>query len=383
MTIDTLKTLYEAHKEESLYGRYINPNSIKPLLDKYADKFQVKIIGKSVLGEDIYSITIGTGHKKILMWSQMHGNESTTTKAVFDVLNAFESLDPLFDSILRDSTIKIIPILNPDGANAYTRLNANSVDLNRDAQDLTQPESKVLKACFETFKPDYCFNLHGQRTIFSAGKKEKVATVSFLAPAQDEACTITETRKVAMSVIAKMNEMLQEVLSDQVGIYDDAYNINCVGDAFQSLNVPTILFEAGHYADDYDREEVRRYIFQSLVVALEVIIEDAIDVNDVDTYLTIPQNYKLFYDIIVRNADFNGESLDIAIQYQEKLIDNEVQFTPRIVRIERLSGYFAHKTIEAKNNRVLNGQGGVVKLNDENDFVEIDNVKLSLKIMKS
>ena len=48
--------------------------------------------------------------------------------------------------ILKACTLYIIPILNPDGAKAYTRLNANEVDLNRDAQDLSQPESKVLRA---------------------------------------------------------------------------------------------------------------------------------------------------------------------------------------------------------------------------------------------
>jgi murein tripeptide amidase MpaA len=36
-------------------------------------------------------------------------------------------------------------MLNPDGAKTYTRENANKVDLNRDSQDLTQPESKILR----------------------------------------------------------------------------------------------------------------------------------------------------------------------------------------------------------------------------------------------
>src|SRR5690606_25096737 len=112
--------------------------------------------------------------------------ESTTTKAVFDLLNLFAySKEDDVKAILENCTIGIIPMLNPDGARMYTRLNANHIDLNRDAQNLTQPESKILKACFDDFKPDFCFNLHGQRTIFSAGFTNKPATVSFLAPAQD------------------------------------------------------------------------------------------------------------------------------------------------------------------------------------------------------
>jgi murein tripeptide amidase MpaA len=54
-------------------------------------------------------------------------------------------------------------MLNPDGADMYTRLNANEVDLNRDSQNLTQPESKVLREIFDLFQPHYCFNLHDQQ----------------------------------------------------------------------------------------------------------------------------------------------------------------------------------------------------------------------------
>src|SRR5690606_13406057 len=116
----------------------------------------------------------------IMLWSQMHGNETTTTKALFDVLNTFKTQNSILDAC----TILIIPILNPDGAEVYTRLNANNVDLNRDAQNLSQPESRVLRDCFNRFKPNFCFNLHGQRTIFSVDNTSQSATVSFLSPAE-------------------------------------------------------------------------------------------------------------------------------------------------------------------------------------------------------
>jgi murein tripeptide amidase MpaA len=46
-------------------------------------------------------------------------------------------------------------MLNPDGAKSYTRVNANEVDLNRDSQNLTQPESRVLRTAFDLFQPDF------------------------------------------------------------------------------------------------------------------------------------------------------------------------------------------------------------------------------------
>lgn len=373
-----LKAIFNEHKETALFGRYINLKHIIPLLKKHENNFKIEVIGQSVLKENIHSIKIGAGKKRILMWSQMHGNESTTTKSIFDLLNFFTD-NPLSESILNACTIVIIPILNPDGAKAYTRLNANNVDLNRDAQNLTQPESIVLKDLFNSFKPHYCFNLHGQRTIFSAGATNNSASLSFLSPAQDKDCTITDNRKKAMSIIVKINTMLQAEIPNQVGTYDDAYNINCVGDTFQSLNVPTVLFEAGHYSNDYDREEVRRYVFQSYLIALTTIVNNDINLEDFNEYLKIPQNEKLFFDVIIKNACFNNEILDIAIQYQEKLIDDKIIFSPKVEKIDKLDNYFAHNVIDASNNAVLDKDGNTISIGVENDFVIVNNSKYSLK----
>lgn len=257
---------YADIKEESVTGRYVTHIMIAGFLDKLPTDFRVEVIGKSVLDNSIKAVKFGNGPLKILMWSQMHGNESTTTKASLDLFNFLSSTDTIATEIKEKCTLLIIPILNPDGALAYTRINANKVDLNRDAQDLSQPESIVLKKVYTEFKPDFCFNLHGQRTIFNVGTTPKPATISFLAPAYDEARNISPSRKVSMQLIVAMNNAVQEVIPNQVGRYDDGFNSNCVGDAFQMLNTPTILFEAGHYKNDYDREITRAHIFMKYAI---------------------------------------------------------------------------------------------------------------------
>ncbi len=241
MRIETLKSLYKSSKEKLLFGRYIHAKNIEPLLENLPPTFKINTVGKSVNGENIHSVTIGNGEKKVLMWSQMHGNESTTTKALFDIFNILSYSNTFSGTILDNCTLEVIPILNPDGALTYKRFNANGIDLNRDAQDLSQPESVVLRKCFDAFQPDFCFNLHGQRTIFSAGVTDNPATISFLAPAQDTTSSLTHNRTIAMEIIGVMNTMLQKQIPNQIGVYDDVFNINCVGDTFQSLNVPTIL----------------------------------------------------------------------------------------------------------------------------------------------
>jgi hypothetical protein len=382
MELQTLQKLFKTHKESTLSGRYIFGGHIHPLIKKHELNFKIETIGTSVLGEPIHAIIIGAGPKKILMWSQMHGNETTTTKAVFDLCNVFadDSTEKDINNILEKCTIAIIPILNPDGAKDFTRLNLNGIDLNRDAQMRSQPESVALRAYFDVFKPNVCFNLHGQRTIFSAGNSNNPATVSFLAPAQDDACTITETRKQAMEIIVNMNENLQLQIPNQVGIYDDAFNLNCVGDTFQSLNVPTILFEAGHYSDDYNREVVREFIFQSLIVALNYIAINVLTGKSHNAYLNIPKNKKLFYDIIIRNAKVESEICDIAIQYQEKLRENTIDFVPIVEKISGLTKFFGHKEVNVNGHRVSTTNQEAIFEGYENDFVLLNNELFSLKL---
>ncbi|WP_418509962.1 M14 family zinc carboxypeptidase [Corallibacter sp.] len=383
MNNQLLNTLYNTHKETQLFHRYIHLEHIKPLLDKLPKMYTVTSIGESVLGKPIYAVTFGSGEKRVLLWSQMHGNESTTTKALFDMFNTLTESN-VFAFILSACTITVIPILNPDGAEAYTRLNANQIDLNRDSKTLTQPESKVLRDCFNSFKPHYCFNLHGQRTIFSAGKTNNIATVSFLSPAQDESRSVTPSRQIGMEIIVKLNENLQSQIPNQVGIYDDSFNINCVGDMFQSLNVPTILFEAGHYTNDYEREITRFYIYQSLLVGLNYIATTNITGANYKAYFDIPENDKLFYDIIIRNANIGSNEApiikDIGIMYKETLINKKVEFLPIIEKISDLSNFYGHKEYNANNHKVLDANSVLIQEGNSNDFVIINDIKYSLKL---
>ena len=377
--------LHSTFKCQDLYDRYITNSHIKPVLESLPNWFKVSIIGKSVEERSIYAVEVGSGKTNVLMWSQMHGNESTTTKAVFDLFNILQ--EDSFKYILKKCTLYIIPILNPDGAYAYTRLNANQEDLNRDAQIVSQPESLVLKEAYNQFKPDFCFNLHGQRTIFSAGETSNPATVSFLAPAQDAKCTITPSRKIAMEIIVNMNASLQNFIPYQVGIYDDAFNINCIGDTFQSFNVPTILFEAGHYKNDYKREVTRKYIFIALLSALNYISKTEITGELYEGYLNIPENKKLFFDVLIRNCKLaNDEKYiinDVGVLYKEELRNNKVVFLPIIEKISNLKKFHGHIEVDASNNVVLDVTGKALKVGFENDFVLIKNELFSLNVEKN
>ena len=382
-----LEELFNQYKEQSIEGRYLTLDHIQPLLDKLNTNNQVQIIGRSVLDEPIYSYTIGTGETRIYLWSQMHGNESTTTKALFDFINVLNSGSEFAEKMLKTFTFYTIPILNPDGARLYTRENANKVDLNRDSQNLTQPESKILREAFETFQPHFCFNLHDQRTIFGAGATGKPATVSFLAPSYNEEREVNENRLKAINVIAGINDVLQQYIPGQVGRFDDSFNINCIGDTFQFLGVPTILFEAGHFANDYEREITRKFIFFSLLTSFEVICENDLVDNRINDYLNISQNKVVFYDFMYKNIKINYDGIEIitnfVAQYKEELIENKIHFNAYIVELGELENYFGHYEYDAKGAVYSDDFTNFPKLNQKANFYLNKNVKFVNGLIKS
>lgn len=380
MELEQLKSLFSLLKTPDLFGRYITNSDIEKCLKKLPDSM-ISVIGSSVENRPIHCLRIGTGSKRVLLWSQMHGNESTTTKSLFDCFNLFLTNNEISNSILESCTLMVIPILNPDGAERYTRFNANEVDLNRDAQQLSQPESIVLRQAFNDFKPHYCFNLHGQRTIYNVSATNKSSILSFLSPSQDPERKLTVNRKEAMALIVEINSVLQKAIPNSVARYDDGFNLNCVGDTFQTLNVPTVLFEAGHYPNDYMREEVRYLMFFSILKGLEVISE-GVTLNAYNDYFLIPENAKQFYDIIIRNVKLeenSNELTDIGILYKEKLVEKIIDFIPTIEVISKLDDFYGHKEIDAMGQIVKNQEGRTIKATNENDFVLINNEKISLK----
>ncbi len=384
---DYLKKIMQAYPElryREISGRYINLDHITPALQKFSEHYSVETIGKSNCGESIFSVKFGTGSKRILAWSQMHGNESTTTKAALDLLNVFLRQEnfPVLSEILKNCQVLIIPMLNPDGARRFTRVNANGIDLNRDAKNLEEVESRILREQFEGFSPHFCFNLHDQRTIFSAGTAPKPATLSFLTPSMDEQRQVFPSRKKSMKLIAAVANDLKGELLGQIGRYDDAFNLNCTGDAFQSREVPTVLFEAGHYPGDYEREITRKYVFAALLAALHQVSSSGFRKTDYHDYGKIPENQKFFNDIVLREVKLKSEDrevYDVAIQYQEKLEHGEISFVPIVEKIEPKLKKFGLREIDGKKKIVLTAGEGELSENVIVNKIILNGKEIDLK----
>ena len=342
LQIKLLDATYRKQKEETIFGKWIHYANISPLLDKLSFVAEVMQIGTSENNLPICSLKFGSGKNKILIWSQMHGNESTGTKALFDFFNCMTNSDNLiFKTILKECTILCIPMLNPDGAYNYTRVNANNIDLNRDVIDIKAKESILLRKVLESFNPQFCFNLHDQRTIFGVEGAKNPASISFLAPSEEITRKITMGRKETMNVIIAMNKFLQNIIPNHIGRYTDKFYPTATGDNFQKLGYNTVLIEAGHYPNDYDREEVRKFNFFALVQGI-YHIATANNYDEYESYFRIPNNQKNFFDVIETNKK-TKES--VAYQYEDKIV-NEKLISKLIKQKEKdLFGYLAHRLI--------------------------------------
>jgi hypothetical protein len=353
---DRLESAFQTYKEPSLTHRRFRHDDIVPLIQQRGQEFSVETLGKSVQGRDIYQLAYGEGTIKVLLWSQMHGNESTATMALFDLFNFLEGADDDFDSLrnlIRERlSLRFIPMVNPDGAEVFQRRNALDIDLNRDAIEEATPEARILKAAREDFQPAFGFNLHDQQIYYNAKGSSKPATISVLAPAYNDAKEINEVRKKSMQLIVGMNKVLQRVVPGHVGKYDDAFEPRAFGDNFQKWGTSTILIESGGYPEDPEKQYIRQLNFMIILNALYEIATETFHQYEVKDYFAIPDNANKLMDLIVRDVtvEQRGQSykVDLGIKQQEYRLDSSYRVAGAIVDKGDLSVFYGYQEVDAE-----------------------------------
>jgi len=327
---DELQTLYE-NRVANLDKPQLTPEHIMPILDDFATRDGVSriSIGQSFCDQTINCISMGFGSRKVLMWTQMHGDESTATAAVLDIIHLLTedlctSLNANWQSLL---TIHIIPMLNPDGAAAGTRENAQGIDINRDALVLQTPEGQALDAFVEKIHPNFAFNLHDQHDYYRCGKHGKSSTLAFLAPAFDPQKTIDPARHKAMALIALMQAQANSLLPEGIARYNDEFSARSFGDQIAERGISTILIESGHYPNAPNRQVARSMNVFVLLHALNMLCTESDWTSDEKLkqlemeYWKIPENqeHKLC-DLLIKGLAFAGNSYttDIAIRKQSR-----------------------------------------------------------------
>lgn len=365
ITTSLYKT-YEKYKEPTLDKRRVKHRNLKPLIKDYGknSKFSVDIVGKSIEGRDLSLISIGEGKTSVFLWSQMHGNEPTATQAIFDILNFLDSDDLKTEKqeILKNCTLHFLPMLNPDGAEVYQRRNRLGIDINRDALRLQSPEGQTLKRVRDSLDADFGFNLHDQSTYYNAERTEKPATISYLAPAYNYEKEINDVRANAMKVIVFMNNIIQKYAPGQVGRYNDDFEPRAFGDNIQKWGTSTILIESGGYADDVEKQEIRKLNYVSILSAIYTIAKENYEEIPLDEYEEIPENDRKLFDLKIENVTYNlmGNNfiLDIGMNRLEvdKEEHNDFWYSSRILDQGDLSTYYGYETLDAYGYTIVPGK---------------------------
>jgi Zinc carboxypeptidase len=385
MIYQKLFDTYINYLEPSLQKRRFKHQDIGGLIN--ALPFEKEIVGLSFEEREIYKIKVGQGERKILLWSQMHGNEATATMAIFDILNFLKPQNDEFqdfrNEILNKLDLHFVPMLNPDGAERFIRRTAQGIDMNRDAVALQCPESKILKSLVFDLEPEFSFNLHDQNIRYSAGISSEQATISFLATAYNQETEWNEVRTKSRQVISAMNEVLKNFIPRNIGRFSDEYEPRAFGDNIQKWGSSLILIESGGYKHDTEKQFIRKLNFVSILSAFDAIINEDYRKYTLLDYQQIPQNEKYLFDLKIINAKIKlGETVfdvDLGVNFEEKNILGASEFTHKSViedmgdlsvfwGIDTLDAYggflrpfsdfpiFAEKYNFQKQNQVLEGE---------------------------
>jgi hypothetical protein len=353
--VDFIKA-FSLYEEKALMHRRFKHADILPLLEniRSTGRFTVAEIGKSTEDRSIFRLQYGQGPIKILLWSQMHGDEPTATMALFDLFNFFngknDGFDAFRDDIASKMTLYFIPMLNPDGTERFQRRTAMDVDMNRDARAAATVEGALLKAQAMLLKPDFAFNLHNQNIYYNIPGTNTPVTISLLAPAYDYARSINETRGDAMRVIVGINKILQEFVPRAVAKYDDEHTPRGFGDNFQKWGARTILIESGAYVGDTEKMMVRKCNFVALLKAFEEIADQSFKQHSIADYDAIPFNDEKLHDVLLRNLTIerSGKPLlvDVAIRQNEKTIGSDYYVEGIVEDIGDLQDFYGYVDID-------------------------------------
>jgi len=279
--------------------------TLQAFVDRYPGQATLAEVGQSFLGRSIQMMTIGEGPMKVLLWSQMHGNEPSATPALVDIAHYLlgHADEPGPRAILDNLTLLMIPMLNPDGTELYVRRNAQAIDINRDALNLTTPEGRALKAVRDQHEPMLGFNLHDQDRRKAVGDSGVLATNAVLAVAGDPEGTVTPGRLRAKRACSAIVKALAPFMPGGMARYDEDWSPRAFGDNITAWGTPVVLIESGGLPAGHPFTDLTRLNFVALLTVLQDLVADDLAQHDPEIYEHLPRNQtNAWADVVVRDG---------------------------------------------------------------------------------
>ncbi len=327
-----LDALYDARiRVAGLDDRMFSPEQwwkVAGPLATQARGFRTEQVGRSAEGRPLRHVSWGQGGRRVLLWSQMHGDESTASMALADLFRFLgeHPRHPVVQRLRAGATLHFLPVMNPDGAARFQRRNAQGIDINRDARALASPEARALHALRERVRPDFGFNLHDQQPGYRAGDSDRGTAIALLAPAYDEAREVNATRARAIEVAVAIRAVLEPYIAGHIAKWDDTFNPRAFGDLTSKAGVSTVLIESGGIEGDPHKQRLRKLNFLALVGALDAIATGAHAGLPRARYEELPENGKVWPDLRIAGGTLAlpGQppaKVDLLVDFEEPLLE--------------------------------------------------------------
>ena len=123
-------------------------------------RIRVSVEGASAAGRPLYLVHMSRSSSpqwSVLFYAQQHGNEVSGKDALLYLIRDI-AREPR--ALPRDVDLWVMPMVNPDGAEADTRVNTAGADLNRDHMTLEQPETRALYRVVQRVRPHLAVDCH-------------------------------------------------------------------------------------------------------------------------------------------------------------------------------------------------------------------------------
>ncbi len=374
-----LDALYDAQlRVDGLEDRTFNAEQwwsvALPLLES-SRGFGVDGIGRSVEGRPLRHVRWGAGKTPVLLWSQMHGDESTASMALADLFHFLgEHPDhPLVKRLQANTTLHVFPIVNPDGAARFQRRNAQGIDLNRDARMLATPEARTLKALFDQVKPTYGFNLHDQRVGYRAGDSDRGTAIALLSPPYNHAADVNHVRTRAIEVAGVIRTALEPYLAGHIARWDEEFDPRAFGDLTTQWGASTVLIEAGGIEGDVQKQRLRKLYFLGLVAALDSIASGSHAGVSPALYRDLPENGDVWPDLMLRGGTLSIPGrpplrADLLVNFRNPLTETD----GAVADVGDLGTKKARRSIDARGLFIVPipghaGERTVIEANDDSD----------------
>lgn len=167
-----------------------------------ADGVTHRVLGRSIEGQPVDCLDLGTGPKQVWLYARQHPGESMAEWWMEGALDCLtDPADPVGRKLRQLCSFHVVPNVNPDGScRGHLRTNAAGINLNREwhAPSVEKsPEVLCIRGAMDATGVDFAMDVHGDEAIaavFMAGFEGIPAWTADLQAGYDRYKTILERR---------------------------------------------------------------------------------------------------------------------------------------------------------------------------------------------